>query len=70
MPTKYNNMLTIRLSDEQLEYLADLSNNIFCIDSMADAVRFCINSEMHYSKMGKELVWSETNEKLEIKQID
>lgn len=51
MPTKYNNILTLRLTDEQTDYLINLMNDNFCIDSMASAVRYCINSEIHRSKM-------------------
>lgn len=51
MPIKYNNMLTLRLTDEQIDFLLNLMNDNFCIDSMADAVRYCINTEIHETKM-------------------
>lgn len=51
MPIKYNNMLTLRLTDEQVSFLINLMNDNFCIDSMADAVRYCINTEIHQAKI-------------------
>lgn len=51
MPTRYNNMLTLRLTDEQIDFLINLMNDNFCIDSMADAVRYCINTEIHQAKI-------------------
>ena len=51
MPIKYNNMLTLRLTDEQTNFLINLMNDNFCINSMADAVRYCINTEIHQAKL-------------------
>lgn len=51
MPKKYNNTITLRLTDEQTDFLINLMNNNFCIDSMADAIRYCINTEIHHTKM-------------------
>lgn len=51
MAIKYNNTITIRLTDEQTDYLINLMNDNFYIDSMASAIRYCINTEIHHAKL-------------------
>lgn len=64
MPIKFNNTITVRLTDEQTNYLINLMNDNFLIDSMADAIRYCINSEIHYSKATKEQISEKKDRKL------
>lgn len=63
MPIKFNNTITLRLTNEQTNWLINLMNDNFCINSMADAIRFCINTEMHYYNVTSELYCAETKQK-------
>lgn len=61
---KFNNTITVRLTDEQSDYLINLMNDNIYIDSIADAIRYCINTEIHYSKATKEQISEEKDGKL------
>lgn len=43
---KFNNTVTVRLSDQESNYLIELLNNKFELDSLSDAIRYCIRKEM------------------------
>lgn len=43
--------ITIKLTDEQENFLIKLMNDNFYIDSMADAIKYCINTEIHQEKI-------------------
>lgn len=64
MKKKYKNMITIRLTDEQNEFLIKLITDNMYIESMAQAIRHCINTEIHYSKATKEQISEEKDGKL------
>lgn len=53
MSIKFKNNITVKLTDEQSNFLIELMNNNFMINNFSDAIRYCINSEMHYQKITK-----------------
>lgn len=43
---KFNNTITVRLTDKESDFLIELLNKKFELDSFSDAIRYCIRSEM------------------------
>lgn len=43
---KFNNTVTVRLSNQESNYLIELLNTKFELDSLSDAIRYCIRKEM------------------------
>lgn len=39
---KLNNLMTVRLSDQEQDYLINLLNEKFELDNFSDAIRYCI----------------------------
>lgn len=43
---KFNNTITVRLTDKESDFLIELLNEKFELDSFSDAIRYCIRKEM------------------------
>lgn len=56
---KFNNNVTVKLTDKQSDFLIELMNNIFYIDNISDAIRYCINKEMENNTTKKHEEYSE-----------
>ena len=47
---KFNNTITVRLTDKESDYLIELLNNKFELDNISDAIRYCIRKQMENEK--------------------
>ena len=47
---KFNNTITVRLTDKESDYLIELLNNKFELDNISDAIRYCIRKQMESEK--------------------
>ncbi len=43
---KFNNQISVKLSDQESNFLIELLNEKFELDSLSDAIRYCIRKEM------------------------
>ena len=54
---KFNNQISVKLSDQESNFLIKLLNEKFELNSFSDAIRYCIRKEMQ-QKNSKELYTS------------
>ena len=47
---KFNNTITVRLTDKESDYLIELMNEKFELDNISDAIRYCIRQEMEKTR--------------------
>lgn len=43
---KFNNQVSLKLRDKESDFLIELMNEKFELNSISDAIRYCINKEM------------------------